>query len=338
MKTAIAFDYDTIERYFRACAKMIAMQRSLQVKWVPYKDSAVLNAIYTVFWWKEGPGTVETDMKSVGELEDEIEKLTDNMVQIWLKKLFQHGPGAADDYVKKMGTLRQSAYSDIQSIFREVGQINAQIAGDLDSSIKTFARIKLGATVGVAVIGATAGVLVVGGATAISVAAGGTTVSMGLGGGGLAFMGVGLAHNLGMSVAKNYEQGNAARAVALDMGKAGAKTAASEGGGAGAQLIEKGATQSITRHTLAKQNAEVTVRRYSDLLGRKSLTEKNLPKYVARKQAAQQVVQTHGQATARATATKGAAQFVGKALPVVFAAWDIYDAVEEYKADTRGLR
>jgi hypothetical protein len=338
MKTAIAFDYDTIERYFRACAKMIAMQRSLQVKWVPYKDSAVLNAIYTVFWWKEGPGTVEADMKSVTELEGEIEKLTNNMVQAWLKKLFEHGPGAADDYVKKMGELRLSAYNDIQSIFREVRQINAEIVGDLDSSIKTFAQIKLGATVGVAVIGATAGVLVAGGATAISVAAGGTTVSMGLGGGGLAFMGVGLGHNLGMSVAKNYEQGNAASAVAIDMGKAGAKTAASEGGGAAAQVIEKGAARSITQHTLAKQNAEVTVRRYSDLLGRKSLTQKNLPKYATRKAAGQQAVKAHGEAAAKATATKSAAQFVGKALPVVFAGWDIYDAVIDYKQDVKGIR
>lgn len=82
----------------------------------------------------------------------------------------------------------------------------------------------------------------------------------------------------------------------------------------------------------------MTARRYSDLLGRKSLTENNMPRYLARKQAAQQTVKTHGQATARATATRGAAQFVGKALPVVFAAWDVYDAVQEYNNDVKGLR
>lgn len=34
----------------------------------------------------------------------------------------------------------------------------------------------------------------------------------------------------------------------------------------------------------------------------------------------------------------GAAQFAGKALPVVVAAWDIYDAVQEYMADTKSLQ
>lgn len=338
MKTAIAYDYDTIERYFRACAKMIAMQRSLEVKWVPYKDSAVLNAIYTVFWWKEGPGTVETDMKSVAEMEDEIEKLTNNMVQIWLKKIFDHGPMAADDYVRKMGEVRQNAYSSIQSTLREVGQINREIVGDLDNSIKTFAQIKLGATVGVAVIGATAGVLIAGGATALAGAAAATGTYGGLGGGGLAFMGVGLGHNLGMSVAKNYEQGNAASAVAIDMGKAAAKTAVSEGGGAATQAIEKGAMRNITQQTLAKKNAEVTIKRYSDLLGRKSLTEKSAAKYARNKAIAQQQAKSSGQAVAKSSATKTAAQYVGKALPVIFAAWDVYDAVVEYKQDVKGIR
>src|SRR5579871_2506007 len=36
-----------------------ALQEHTRIEWRPYRDSKVLNAVYGVLFWKEGPGTAE---------------------------------------------------------------------------------------------------------------------------------------------------------------------------------------------------------------------------------------------------------------------------------------
>ena len=117
MSHAVVYEYADIEQFFRSCALAICMQRSLEVNWVPYKDSRVLNTLYgmkSVLWGavgKEavGPGAVEVTIASRQELADEIEQKTNDFVQTWLKKLHEHGPDAAHAYVDRIGDLRNFA-------------------------------------------------------------------------------------------------------------------------------------------------------------------------------------------------------------------------------------
>ena len=71
-------------------ARACALQQLTQVGWQPYRDSKVLNAIYTFVPWKE-PGTAEVrqDQKKVAAL---TEVLFDRMFNEFLVESFLGGP------------------------------------------------------------------------------------------------------------------------------------------------------------------------------------------------------------------------------------------------------
>ena len=91
MAGCICIDYKAFERFFRPCALTIKMQLSIEVNWVEYKDSAFLNAVNTVYFWKERPSSVEINIASARELEDKVEKRTNRSVQVFFKKLHEKG-------------------------------------------------------------------------------------------------------------------------------------------------------------------------------------------------------------------------------------------------------
>lgn len=304
---------------------MIAMQRSIRISWVEYRDSAVLNVAYTILFWKEGPGWVEVNVKSVSELDAEIEQLTDQFVQSFLKKLHEDGFQEASRYASRMHALKLDAKEAIDQAFREAQEINNEVIGKTTGTIENLARIKLGAAVGVAVISGTAGVLAVAGATSV--------LGVSAGAGPLVFAAVGLTNSVTHSVIKTWEDGDTAKAVAIDFGKAGL----SDGAGKAAEIAGEKATANFATKVMARNNAEVAVRRYADILGRRSTTPANIAKRTQRLAHAQGALGQAQVSATRAAATNTVARGVGYALPVVFAAWDILDAVETYNEDLKGL-
>ncbi len=54
-----AFDLRRIYHFINSVAYAQAAQNHTKLSWQAYKDSAVLNAIYFVMYWKGAPGTVE---------------------------------------------------------------------------------------------------------------------------------------------------------------------------------------------------------------------------------------------------------------------------------------
>lgn len=335
MAQAIAYDYADIEQFFRSCALAICLQRSVQVKWVPYKDSKILNAMAWVFRAGE-PGTASVDIATGAELAGDVEKMTCEFVLSWLKILHEQGPDAAHRYVEKIGRLRSVSYQSIEETFNDVIDINRNITRQLSQSLKRCAQIKLGAGIGLALLSGGAGVLVAGGAT------GATGVGMGmtLGGGaspGLALMGVGLSNSFAMSVAKSYEGGHGAKAVAIDMSSSAGKALASEGMGQVTSKAAQSAGQTVAKETLARGRAEAQIKYYSQRLGRRSVTAKQYAKNSKRLTAAKGQAHSAGQKIAEASRMRTAAQTLGKAVPVVFAAWDIYDSGVDYQEAVKGL-
>jgi hypothetical protein len=237
-----------------------------------------------------------------------------------------------------MGKLKEYARDAVQSVFSEASSINNAVIGETQQAITNLARIKLGAQVGVAVIGAVAGIAFVGAAAAGGAAAGSGLTILGLEAGttGLGFAAVGTAHSVTHSLIKTWEGGGGAKLVAVstEVGKSGASEI---GGQIAGKSLDK-ALAGSTRATQIIRSAEGEINKYSAKLAQEGLKKKAAAKatnIVANRTAqvaAQQTARTGFQQTARNAGR------VGMTIPVVFAAWDIWDAVGDYNETMSGNR
>jgi len=118
-----------------------------------------------------------------------------------------------------------------------------------------------------------------------------------------------------------------AKAVALDFGK----SAVTEGSGAAAGYAAQTAGAAKAAASRTSQNALVEANRYADLLGRKSTQQgNNIAKWTQRAQTAQHTHSASATAAAKAGTRQTVARSIGYALPVVFAAADIFGSVKTY--------
>lgn len=325
----ICYDLRAISRFFRSCALSTAIQQTTHLQWVTYRDSKVLNAVYTVLFWKEPPGTAEVTQGTSAEINRLTDQLHERYLLAWVRKLACEGPGSAQHYVAEMTSLRDYSRRATLEVYSDASQINAEVARETKAAIENLARIKLTAQVGVALIGGVAGIAFVSAAAAGAAGGAGMTI-LGLeaGAGGTAFAAAGTAHSVIHSVIKTWEGGGGAKvaAVSTDLGK----SVASEGGGHWAGHGLEKALAGSERAEQIIRSAEGEIRKWSQ-----KLAEGGLRKAAQRKGAgivARQTANVQAQTAARQSFQKGAVTMarVGKVIPVVFAAWDILDAVGDY--------
>ena len=327
----ICYDLPTISRFFRSCAITIATQMTTSVHWATYRDSKVLNAVYAVFFWKEPIGFAEVHSATKAELDRKTDELHEHFLMTWVRKLGTDGPAAAQNYATQMDRQKQLASQATQSLFREVGNINAEILGQTQEVIANLALIKLGSQIGVAVLSAGVGVAFVGG--------GGAGLSiLGLQAGATAnvFTAVGAANSITHSIIKNWEKGGNAQFVGVAMESG--KVAASEiGGHVAAQSIQKALAGSAKSAQIIR-SAQGEIEKYAAKLAQEGLRKKAAAK--ATNIVANRTAQISTQKTAAAgfAQTARAATSVANAIPVVFALWDAWDAVADYKETTAANR
>lgn len=334
MATAVSvmcYDLPTISRFFRSCALAIATQQTTQLQWKTYRDSAVINAVYSVLFWKEPPGFAEVKTGTRQEIEKKTDELHLQFLTTWVRKICTEGPGVAHHYVTEMTKLKEYARDATQAVFREASSINSAVIGETQQAITNLARIKLGAQVGVAVIGAVAGIAFVGAAAAGGAAAGAGTSILGLQAGttGLGFAAAGTGHAMAHNLIKTWEQGPSAKvaAISMDAGKA----VVSEGGGAIAGGVLERALAGSARSAQIMRSAQGDIAKYSARLAQEGLRKKAAAK--ATNILAQRTAQVATQQAAQRgfQATAGRAVAGGMFIPVVFSAWDIWDAVGDYR-------
>lgn len=319
---AICYDFTDVSRFCRSVAMTVAIQQYTRTEWVAYKDSAVLNAVYGAMFWKGPPGSVEVRTADAKVLEEAANQHQQRYLLAWLRKLGELGPKGADDYIAHMTKLRAEVRQDVHDVFREAAEINAQVSGETANAIRNLARIKLGATVGVALIGAT-GALVLSGGTA------------------LVATGVSAGYSMTCSFIKEYENGR--HAVAAGVSIEAGKATASETLG---WVAGKQAANALAREARAEQilrGAEGVIRQQSERLAR--LASQRGTKRVARQTAkSQQILGIHQRQAAAQQSTIRSAQTVGKAarvakvgVPLVFAAWDILEGINDYEQTVGAL-
>lgn len=332
----ICYDLPTVSRFFRSVALSMAFQRHTSIEWVPYRDSAVLNAIYTVLFWKEGPGNAEIKQGSGAAIMQTTDELHERFLAAWVDKVFQGGPTAGNTYVNLMAGLRDDARQSVANVFREAQQINAAVINQTQDAIVTLARIKLAATVGVAVIGGAAGVAFALGAAGAGAAGGVTVLGLQAGTSAAGFGLTGLGYSVTNNIIKTWEQGPAAKvaAVSVDVGK----YAASETGGhLAGQAVERAVTQQGRSAQIIK-SAEGQVRKYSEKLAQEGLRRAQARKATNIVQQSQRQIAREGANMAKAGNMAKLARGTGAGIPVLFAAWDIIDAWGDYQDTMKTVR
>lgn len=326
----MCYDFPTISRYFRSCAVVMALQQTTHIEWTTYRDSKVLNAVYAALFWKEPPGFAEVRMGTQADIERRTDDLHERFVMAWVRKLTTEGPASAMRYVAEIGALKEYARKALDELYREIGAINQAVIGETQRGINNLAAIKLTAQVGVAVIGAAAGLAFVGAAAAGTAGGAGMTIlGLNAGAGGLAFGGVGLANSVSHSLIKSWEGGAGAKVagVAFEVGKAGAGEVGSSIAG---NVLDK-SLQGGAKSTQIILSARGEIEKQAARLAQEGLKKKAQEKAVSiiTQRAAQIQVQKTAQAGFQSAAINAAR--MGRIIPVAFAAWDIWDAVSDYR-------
>ena len=330
---AICYELSTVSRFFRSVALSVAIQQHTSMEWVTYRDSSVLNATYAVLFWKESIGWEEVKTASKSAIDQTTNRLQQQFLHNWLDKLHFSGPAEAHKYVRRMEKLRDFARQAVAEMYSSSSSVNAEVFGEINNSISKLAKVRLAASIGVAVIGGAVGVAFAASAAAATgagAAAGGISLfGLEAGASSLVFAGAGTAYSMTGPVIKNWDQGSAATVVAIlpDLGK----SVLSFGGD---KAIEKMLDSGVSNQNAAQQairSADGLIRKYSN-----RLTQGVLRKAAERK--SRNIIDRSTQNLVAQNAilsqTKNQIRLAGglaKALPVIFAAWDILDAWSEYK-------
>lgn len=322
----ICYDLAAVSRFFRSVAMAIALQRYTTIEWVNYRDSQVLNAVYAVLFWKGAPGTAEIHTADTAVVQRTTDELHLQYLMAWLSRLCSDGPAAANTYVSHMTQLRDSARYFLNELFHDAAQINNEVASQTRDAIVALARIRLAATVGVAVIGAAAGIAFV--AAGAAGATGVTVFGIEAGTGAAQFGATGFGYSAISTVIKTWEQAPEAKiaAVAVDTGKYAANEI---GGHVSGHYIGTALAQSERSAQIIK-SAEGQIRKMSARLAQEHLRKAQIRKATSILAASQAQAARETANLAKAGQMSKLATGAAKGIPVVFAAWDILDAIGDY--------
>lgn len=328
MITTGCYDLGRVTKFLRSVAMAISIQRNSGMRWTTYRESGVLNAIYTVMFWKEPPGAYEMTQDKAS-IEAETDMLFERYLMHWIKVLAEQGPGAANAYIGELGQARQHAMLAMDSMLRDANQVNAQIIGELNAGMRALETIKLGATIGVAGVAMTAGIgallvtsELVGGATAIG-------ITSHIGASSAAMAGTNFAYSAGSAVIKTWEE--LPRAMIAGVEHEVGKTA---GGMAADWMGEHLISRMITSGARAQQiiqSAEGELLKYSEKLMIKGLQRAARRRAQSRIAQAGQQIATQSAMQARSGLTKAVGTGLAGTATVVFAAWDMIEGVSDYR-------
>jgi len=289
-------------------ARARALQEQTRIEWEPYRGSKVLNAIYGVLFWKEGPGTAEIrqDQKKIDALTNGYFNHT---FDTFLEKSFTLGPVGLAHYADELVATRDYAFQSVQEMFHDASSINAEVAGEAQRAIETLAKIKLASTL---TLTATSCILTLGGS--------GAALTVGY---------TKLGYDVLCQTIKPHDHvGENVKGVAYETGKYAGEKGADKLAEHAGEIGEHGLKQYGPKLLSAEQRIE----RYSKELARRFRSGK--VKKIARRldnATADRAAATRGLVGAERTVK--AAKVAGKAVPLVFAAWDVIDAYHEYRED-----
>jgi len=320
----ICFDLVDVLHFLWSVAHAHALQEQTRLVWQPYRDSAVLNAIYFVFsrvgYGAPGIAEVTQNTQRIDALTD---KYFDELIQEFLRKAADEShPSVLGKWMISRMESRDFALQGVQEIFHDAAEINREIVEGTQRGIERLARIHLASTLALTGISCAIGIGWVGGLTRLEIFTGlATKTSYGIAG----------------AIIKEWNDHSLANAVAVGAAKDSTKQLLLCGAEKTADKAAEKGVHALTgwalRYLPAIKAANVQVERYSVEVGRKLASRKS--EVVFRRLAAAKAksVAVHAgarRAIAAVAAAKSATRF---GIPLVFAAYDILDAISDYREE-----
>ena len=300
-----------------------AVQGRTMITWQPYRESAVLNAIYAVMSKLPGygsPGTAEVTQDEAGIL-----KLTDQywdgLMDTFLRKATDESrPDSLHKWMESQVKIRQDALQSTQEIFQTAAEINREIADKTATGIKRLAQIHLASSIALA--GMSCGISLAGAGVEI-VASSAVTTAYGVAG----------------DVIKGWGHSGRAKVIAIgvtkELGKDARKEALHQAADKAAEKGVEASTHWALNYLPKIRAAEAKVARYSAEVARKVKFRKAK---IANRRFNQAMAQKAEalQGARKAIRVTKATRVVQRSIPVIFAAWDVLDAIHDYQEETGG--
>jgi hypothetical protein len=298
------------------------MQQHTQIEWKPNRDSATLNRIYSLLVWKEGPGTVEVTQDR-RKITAATHQLFNHMFDQFLLKSFTSGPVALFQYMNHLMAMRAEALQSIENTLQSAVSINNEIAGEARIAVRNLAAVKLHCAIALA--GYACGIVLTG--CSVALIADVTALK-------LANDYVSLAPGLILSPGQTSSNvgaiGYQLKKTALDLGVNRRLDHNREMGEGALKEIEKAIEPKIK---LAEQRVEQCCASLaSKIRGSKRFNRSNnqLDEALAGMGKLKHDAEQQGKNVEKAVT---AARHAGMAASVVFAAWDVMDALNTYQSD-----
>lgn len=314
----VAFDLVRLIGFLNSVAYAQAALNHTKLQWRPDQDfakSRVFSALYSALGYTP-PGTAEI-AQDTSRIDNDRAHL---LAQHWHTTITKIacGPAPLLAYLRSMEEVKEYASKATREVFRDAGQINSEIAGTTHEAIERLAKIRLASTLFILPTAVAVGI----GAAAVGAA--GLALDVGA---------VSASYQVIGSFARTVQEAHGAKAIAIQTGKPAGEYAADRLYDVAADKVKGAAEKQLEKAEPLIKQGERDIAHLARQLKDKTSTKKvaKLGRQLERKT---DTLRGSLQQSKNATRTIRAAQTVGVVLQLAFLAYDLYEAVNEYKEDT----
>jgi hypothetical protein len=141
-------DIRHIARFCYSVALARGLAHYTELRWVEYRESGVLNLIYTAMPWKGRPGYVEVDTNVVAAREMALKQGSQYQKKFYDK--LAASPGEAGKYMSDLERIKSDSIEWMQQIYKEGADINKEVVRETTKGLIALRTIKIGAGLAVA--------------------------------------------------------------------------------------------------------------------------------------------------------------------------------------------
>jgi hypothetical protein len=292
------------------CLNSVAYARAATIgtsmQYQNFSENGVMNALISACTGE--PGIADINQNTIA-IEHQRKQFARNYLQTALNKAHDD-PSDFLAYLNHLEKVKEQNLALLQQTFQQAAAVNAGIDHSLTIAIDVLAATKAASTIAIAV-------------TPVGLTFAGAEASLIATASGVAFV-----YSVTKGFAKNLAEGKDAKVIAFDTGKEVAK----EGFGRGADKVKEKAAEKLAEHADLIKEAEDKIGELTTKLARKVSSKKiaKLNRQIGRAE----------QTLSEATNLAGKARLAGyaaKGVPVVFAAMDVWEAIDDLQKDV-GLK
>lgn len=326
-------DLPAVIDFLHRVAVLRAISESTQAEWQSYKDSKALNVLYGVFGMvgKVGPGAMTVTTASPQMVRERASQIFLDSFKSFLRALEQ-GPEMLAKFMLGREKVRANDAERLESLFREVAQVNKMVDGQLASAARTFAAVQLAGTVSIALLSGGIALQVVAaqlaGTSLVVSELSLFSLAVGHGKAASIFLGaIPTGYGVATSLIKDWDSMSTARLLAFVGMKEVAKKGTEAGLSSTAQTTVVNAALDMELHGKALKDSRKALDVQRTRMARKIRTSPTAARKLAERRARVEAAERGVQGAVRSGV---GGRLLGHSIPVVFAAWDIFEGIKDF--------